>query len=406
MKIEILHSGFDKLEVAFNGALPGRLRAALEGAKQRAVSNVEAEQMNLGGFDVWVKETGAKGGYAYVFTTEESREMWAVKDNPDPGNWNLRCVVSSAALAVEGWDAVKGRLLDQLRAWSTKTTDISVSRIDYAVDFKAPGWSVDPRRVICHRHCDIGEYSDGEAVADDDGMKVHWANRQVASLTVGTMPGRQVIVYDKSREVRASGKGLWHEIWGCVPDKSERVWRVEVRAGKEHLTRAGIKNFDDIERAIGTVFAKAMHDIRLAVSPDFDNATRAAVDPVWMQVQGVVAEANEASAGAVTWGRFIEGRRDEIATVYRQQLVGCAMGYAVTLGKSAMDTAREIAAEIHEDILTLWNEDEGRFKDKHSRASRRLKFLEPASTGKGSDNERDIRGSAVLWVPNPARNPA
>jgi len=376
MDFEVLHSGFDKLEVSFNGALPAKLRAALEAAKQRAGSNVEPEHINLKGVDCWVKETGARGGYAYVFSTAEDREMWAIKDNEDPENWNLRCVVSSVALAVDGWHAVRDRLLLQLKAWGAKTTEISISRVDYAVDFIAPDFRLMPERLICHSHATVGGYPDQ---GEPDEMAVHWKNRQVTSLTVGKMPGRQVQIYDKAREVRSTGKGQWHEIWGRCPLKNETVWRIEVRAGKEHLGRAGIKSFDDVEEKIGSLFQIAMEKVRLAATSDFDNATRAATDPVWVRVREIVRDALEDSQGAVTFERIVEGRREEIADTYRKQIIGCALGYAVTLRKGFMETLEGIGVEIADDIAMLYDGDRCRLIEKYHRAVCRLKFLEPAA---------------------------
>ena len=397
MAIDILHSGFDKLEVSFNGALPDKLRAMLQDAKARAGSNVEPEYLDCRGFDVWVKETGAKGGYAFVFSTAEDREMWAVKDNSDPENWNLRCVVSSASLALEGWHAVKSRLLAQLRAWNAKTTEISVSRVDFAVDFMAPDFRLMPERLICHSHATVGGYPDKDG--DPDQMAVYWKNRRVTSLTIGKMPGRQVIIYDKAREVRASGKGFWHEVWGICPVKSQTVWRIEVRAGKDHLSRAGVKTFEDVEGKIGTLFRLAMDRVRLAAVSDFENATRAPVDPVWLRVQDIVGDALEGSNGCVSFERVVEGRRDEIAEVYRQQIIGCALGYAVTLKKTVEEAVEEIAGEISDDIWMLFSGDHARFVTKFKRATCRLKFLEPASDQNGGfPNAGNRRPGEVLRV--------
>jgi hypothetical protein len=69
----------------------------------------------------------------------------------------------------------------------------------------------------------------------------------MTSVTVDQMPRRQFIVYDKRSEVITQHKVHWWEIWNagrrasCLPTLDpkdrigSRVWRVELRAGKEHL---------------------------------------------------------------------------------------------------------------------------------------------------------------------------
>src|SRR4029077_1301274 len=92
--------------------------------------------------------------------------------------------------------------------------------------------------------------------------------RRLESVTIGKMPGRQIIVYDKRREVVEKRKLLWFRVWGIDPhDTSVQVWRVEMRAGKKELKgRWQIRTFDDVDRAIGDVFLQALVDVRYIAS--------------------------------------------------------------------------------------------------------------------------------------------
>lgn len=372
--MDILHSGFDKAEIAFNGALSGKLRSALEGAKERAAATMQPELISLGGVDCWVKEKGGAGGYKFVWETADGI-MWALKDSDQPADWNIRAVVPAALCAIEGLEGVEAALYGHLKAWRAKVTDESIARLDYAVDFMAEGFWIDPTRIVCHSRCNVAEH---ESEGETDGLAVHWTNRRAQSITIGKMPGRQVIVYDKTREVRATGKGLWYELWGFCPVGASRVWRVEVRGGKDYLQRARVRTFADAYERIGTVFETALREVRLVADPNVTNISRAATDPAWSAVTERTAERLEDHAGVVSWGRYVEGRREEIAATYRKQILGCAWGYAVTLGKSAQEAVDTMADEIGEDIAFLWDGDRARVLDAFRRTRARLKFLEPA----------------------------
>ena len=66
-------------------------------------------------------------------------------------------------------------------------------------------------------------------------------------MRIGKMPGREVTVYDKRADLIAKGKPEWWTIYNDlrkadgkpVLDPTDRassqIWRVEVRAGKDHL---------------------------------------------------------------------------------------------------------------------------------------------------------------------------
>jgi hypothetical protein len=128
---------------------------------------------------------------------------------------------------------------------------VSVSRIDYAVDVLAPGFVLVPESFIMHSHC---------LRADHVDMQIHGKSGRITSVTVGKMPARQVIVYDKRAEAIAHRKTHWWEIWNRAlatrglpllepaGDRSAcAVWRVEMRAGKDLLKdRWGIRDWAEL----------------------------------------------------------------------------------------------------------------------------------------------------------------
>jgi hypothetical protein len=78
-------------------------------------------------------------------------------------------------------------------------------------------------------------------ISDIDIIDSFGQANQVTSVTIGRMPLRQVIIYNKSKEAEVKRKWEWSMIWakklGCsVADMSKvTVWRVELRVAKRHL---------------------------------------------------------------------------------------------------------------------------------------------------------------------------
>src|SRR5206468_1118150 len=121
----------------------------------------------------------------------------------------------------------------------------------------------------------------------------------VSSVTVGKMPGQQVIVYDKRSEVIAKRKVGWWEIWnatrirsgaeGLQPDDPavSRVWRVELRAGKSHLKdRWNIRTWADLDARLGDMVACILNAVRYTrPTPQDSNRSRWLDHDLWQLVR-------------------------------------------------------------------------------------------------------------------------
>ncbi len=108
------------------------------------------------------------------------------------------------------------------------------------------------------------QYSEWDGQGDGARAQIIASGCRVESVTIGRMPGRQVIVYDKRAEAIAKNKLHWFEQWGVDPrDPEIQVWRVEFRAGERHLKQDfGLSTFTNIEDSVGDVFSKMARDIR------------------------------------------------------------------------------------------------------------------------------------------------
>lgn len=374
----VLHRGWDSLDVAVQGALPGVALAALREAKARAVQAAESVYVELEGVPCHVAETGARGGYAFRIDTGPAGELWTIKDNPDPQQWNIRVSVRAAQLAVDGYAEVKAALYARLKQWGAVVLSESVARVDFAVDFEAPEFLLRPDDFVCHSRATVAEHGRMIPRAGDEAdMAVSYKGRRPSSVTVGKMPGRQVIVYDKRREVLTTGgKSFWFDVWGTTRDECPPVWRVEVRAGKNHLKDWRITTFADLEERGGDMMNATMQAVRLIRPGGTDsNVTRAALHPLWQQAAAIVADAMADHVCGAERGRIVEGRREELRTMYGQQVIGLATGYAVTAGLSLAEAVDRLAAEVADEITAYVDGRSRDFRRKFDRATRRLFFI-------------------------------
>ncbi|MGB0749703.1 MAG: hypothetical protein ACPGO3_13245 [Magnetospiraceae bacterium] len=384
MEITEIWRGIDTLDVSFKGAISGRARKALSDAKARASSRGDGngEYLEIGGIAGIVGETGAKGGYAFRFDTGPDGEIWTIKDNPDCDQWNIRVQVRSARIAVDGYHETVEHLFRTLRAWDAQIITESVSRIDFAVDFVAPDFELDPMCFVHHSHATLGE---GHDDPEEMPFGVRRVGRKPNSVTIGKQPGRQVIVYDKRREQAYKAHTHWYEVWGVTREGCPHIWRIELRAGKKHLKDWRITTFDDLEERGGDMFASAVQSVRMLVREpaEGDTVTRIPPHPVWEWMAGIVDEYLGGWVSGVERGRIVEGRREDIQAIYRRQITGLATSYAVALGVTLEEAGEEVSGLLKQDFRAYALGDPSTFARKFNGAAKRLHFLDEGDSKNG-----------------------
>lgn len=94
----------------------------------------------------------------------------------------------------------------------------SINRMDFAMDFLVPP-DFEPKheQFVDHRRTKmVSRYFKEDQDDEDQSTAVHSGGR-CESVTIGKMPGRQVIIYDKRREAIDKHKMHWFKIWGIDP---------------------------------------------------------------------------------------------------------------------------------------------------------------------------------------------
>lgn len=375
--ITLVHAGFDTLYIAVQGALSETALDTLKQAREAAQSTLDPQSVSIGSgsYRALVQEGGQRGGYTYRLEAGPTDIVWAVKHNTDPRNWNLFAMIGSDCLLAHGLDGARAKLWQDLRAMGANALECSINRVDFAMDFRMTGFELDTARVLAHSHSTVKAH----CATDDTHFSYSSRGRKVESITIGKMPGRQVIIYDKRRQVIKKRKTYWFDAWNVNPDdRSFDIYRVELRAGKKHLKdQWQISTLEDLDNSIGDVFHMAAEKVRYLDDVQWDsNVSRQALHPLWTHVQETAIRAMEHQRSGLTEGQLKQFYRDQKIDMYKKSMIAHAAGLSVALGlnhEDATDHLPEIAGDTLSDYIR--NDRDG-LREKRDRLASKIRFLE------------------------------
>lgn len=403
---KIVYAGFDGLDLSFMGRLSLEAQNQLENARETAQETKQNQLVKLGRGKVagHVGETGANGGYRWKLDTGPEGEIWFFKRSNNIQDWNIRVSVRAAQLAIKPWQDVRDGLYETLEKMGASVLEESIARVDFAVDFLADGFRLEPENFICAHQSTKSVYGDtlrnvnpkAEDAHDptlcNEGAGeslIHYKGRNVGSVTIGKMPNRQICFYNKRTEViqKHQHKSYWWDVWGLdKDDKNNQVWRVEIRAGGDHLRQTwNLSTWADFEAYIGDVLSDALQKIRYVIPTEDSNASRWPEHEIWALTKGCVDDCLKDHKSGVVAGKIIEGRRDEIAATYEGLMVGLMASYSVAMGyfEDELETVGKRVKWMMEKYLET---DEKEFHEKRKRASDKFYFTDERR--RNADNER------------------
>lgn len=403
--MKMIYRNFDGLDIAFQGKLPTEVLETLAEAKAEAQASKKDAGAELGPrkIPVMVGETGAKGGYKYRFDTGPDGETWMVADSQKTELWNIKVSVKSLALALHGYEGVKARvlaLLEDLGATGPRVVDPvtkettqrpreRVSRLDFCVDIQTDAaFQPEELRFIAHSHSGR-TFQDGSA--DEPGTRTR-RGRELESVRIGSMPNRQVAVYNKTREIVASGKGYWWKLWGLDKDGfAGRVWRVEARAGKDELNKWNLRTFADFEAKAGDVVLGILGAVRYVLPSETDtNPARWPDDPLWAIARETAADALAPYVSNVERREIIADLRAKVQETYRDQFKGLMPGYMVALGLDVSEVPTAVE-QIVRDLEHSATYSPTKLVRRYDKAAQRYVFLDDAEPADEPKNgERNV----------------
>tara|TARA_R110000868_G_scaffold37022_1_gene130967 strand:- start:4857 stop:6011 length:1155 start_codon:yes stop_codon:yes gene_type:complete len=345
----VLYSGFDSLDIAFKGAFSHSVLDALETARLAAETTERDHPVQLGikALPVLVKATGRRGGFRYVFDNGPTGAIFAAKANSSQTDWNLFVSLRAACLLTRGYEGAKEWLHETLQDMEFRIAAVSVNRFDYAIDILAPDFTLDIANFLAPSQAKARAYWSKEALPSNEtnAPKAVLRGRQYESATIGSMPNRQVILYDKRREAIDKNNLHWFEVWKVDRhDPGARVWRVEIRAGRDALAKLmPFRTYEALEAHAKPFLIKAANDIRyLDDSTAQNNVSRIPSHRIWKTVQTNLADLMINQPPALLEPRALEIMRLQRQDMALKQGFGNLLNYFTLKGISPEEIASHL----------------------------------------------------------------
>lgn len=402
--MELIYNNFDALDITFQGIMPIDILEQLAEGRERAQNERRGVLVKLGDIElpVMVSETGAKGGYRYRFDTGLDGETWFIAHSSNSKNWNIRVSVKSLALSLYGYEGCIARInarMVELGASGASRRDLKlcaqnagkceddacnacittlplerISRVDYCFDFVMPAdFEPDPKHFIAHQRAKKHVY--GTEAQNYTALNGDVVN----TIRIGEMPGRQAVIYNKTKELKASFKDYMWEIWDIDPkpfkEGFKQIWRVEIRAGKDELDKWGLKRCKDFEEKIGDVLKAILKAIRYTIPLKDDlNRSRWPMHPIWEEALNTAFKALEPYSTNALRENILEDYRENVINGYKERLIGNAIGLTAAEGRDISEL-NIVLEELQYEITELANNDINVLIKKHEKAEERFKFL-------------------------------
>lgn len=379
MQYRLLHSGFDQFDIAFQGAPSLNVLEQLRQAKEQAKEQQEPALVCIGpdNIEMHVAEHGMRGGYAFVCDTGPTGEKWFLKDDANQSEWNIFASVHSRSLLCQSLTQVMGGLRETLDRMGCRIGRESVNRVDYAMDFLAPNFELQAELFICHPRTKLRPHW-SKKTDDDDQPSAVLSRRRCESVTIGKMPGRQIIVYDKRRDNLDKGKLFWLRVWGLDPDDDKlQVWRIELRAGKRLLKDSwNLQTFDQVFARIGDVYGKSLEEIRYVLPGQTDtNVSRQQAHPIWDAATKTARNAFAQHQARLAADDVREMDRQQCVATYMQQIMGNTAGLAAALGLNDSALEKELPNRVIRELRKRLSYRDASFWRSLERARERLHFF-------------------------------
>jgi hypothetical protein len=391
--MELIYSNFDALDITFQGAFPEHILEKLSEAREKAQSEKREVLIHIGKEElpVMVAETGMRGGFRYRFDTGLDGEKWFVSHSTNTKNWNIRVSVKSLALALYGYEGAKSRLIKRLNDFEAKgqvrmlsakeavKTDFPlerISRFDFCFDFvMLAAFEPLPKRFVAHQRAKKHVYGEEGAISNYSSLN----GDKINTIRIGEMPGRQVVIYNKTKEIISSSKSCWWKIWDieqkAFKESFKQIWRIEVRAGKDELNKWSLKRFEDFDLKAGDVIQSILSAIRYTKPLKGDlNRSRWPNDPIWQAAIDNAYRALKPYSSNALRENIIKDYRENVIKGYEERILGNTIGLTAAKGLDISEIPIVIEA-LQRQVENLADEDLGAMIKKYQKAEEKFRFL-------------------------------
>lgn len=357
--MNIIRTGVDSIYIALKGEIPTELLTQLAAAKAQAIDDRCPVPLDLadGQIRANIAPHGGSGGYAYYLDTGPLGAVWLIQAKADKTGWNFYVKPHASALLARGFGPVIQTINQFIPTIGGILSDHAVSRIDYAIDIRADDFAIDLVNFVAHPHAKRSPHWQDR---DSTKPSAVFTGKRIESATIGRMPGRQLILYDKTAEARAKQNFYWFDAWHIDrADPIARVWRLELRLGKRELKeRRGIRTIADLETKLKPALLDLLDRIRYIAPGQTDpNISRRKPHPLWALAQAHIEATDLLSGlGDIPPAHLVEMTTAKLARIYKNLMIGNAAGLAVMSGlddRTVAGSLPDLAAEaIHGAMLT------------------------------------------------------
>jgi len=285
-------------------------------------------------------------------------------------------------LAPGGLEAAEAHFRQCMAAFGIANSEnlLRVSRVDFAVDVLAPWFAPDRNALVVPPGTKVREFT------GVDETETHYTGSRVTGLRAGAVANRQLVIYDKRREVIQQHKLGWLPIWNAslaslglpsldLSDRdSSQVWRFELRMGSRQLrTRWEMRSWHDLWEMVGDAYTEFTERIRYT-SPSHDtNRARWPEHPLWSLVRSIVSDALHKHRIGVLPETVKEVNRREHMRMLDGMILGLLVSRAAASDVGPDDF--EDFVDAHSDaILRLSDDNPKSITERIERASKRYKF--------------------------------
>ncbi len=302
-KVQVLSFGIDTLVISVSGELSEDFLLLSEMAKEDAQGSPTREDLSplppFLGHNLMMQAKGGKGmgGYTFLASSDDLAVKWK-----RPNGFKVAPMVIEFRsvllwrLGGGGWNAVAAVLAWLGEVFPAGFRD-GVARFDQCADVQ--GWVpglVDLGGIV-KRADTLAVYGDDGKEYQEEGLGYRLAKGDtLETVAAGRSNRLRASVYDKTKEIRKSGKDWFRDVWGQNPSYSADlpVWRVEFQYGREFLHKYRVETLEDLRLHQQALFRYALgwFSWRERQATDLEHPQRWPIIPAWV----ALGEAVPASA--------------------------------------------------------------------------------------------------------------
>lgn len=117
--------------------------------------------------------------------------------------------------------------------------------------------------------------------------EIFMTNRKLSGITFGTFTEKNCMcrIYNKSLEIKTSGKSWFNEIWKNQQMDIEKVWNIEFQVGRTFFKDYNIETVTDFSLKTRAIWEKLTSDFLCYINQDDSNISRCSTKPEWLILQ-------------------------------------------------------------------------------------------------------------------------